>query len=48
MKDIKIFVKETKNNNTVVNATKISQKMKTINWLSIKKDIIEWKKKHLF
>ena len=28
----------------VVNATKISQKTKKINWLSIKKNIIKWKK----
>ena len=29
-----------KNNNMVVNVTKISQKMKKINWLSIERNII--------
>ena len=28
----------------VVNATKISQKMKKINWLSTEKNIIEWER----
>ena len=28
----------------VMNFTKISQKMKKINWLSIEQNIIEWKK----
>ena len=28
----------------VVNVTKVSQKMRRINWLSIKKKIIEWEK----
>ena len=39
VKDIKIFLnkKKKKSNNMVVKVTKISQKMKEINWLSIKK-----------
>ena len=39
MKDIKIFLgkKKKKNDNMVVNVTKISQKIKIINWLSIEK-----------
>ena len=39
MKDIKIFLKRKmkKSNNMVVIVTKISQKMKKVNWLSIKK-----------
>ena len=43
VKDIKIFIKKEKkkSNNMVVNVTKISQKMKKINWLSIEKNIIE-------
>ena len=41
--DIKIFLKKKKkkSNNMVVNVTKISQKIKKINWLSIGKNIIE-------
>ena len=40
-KDIKIFQKkQTKNStNMVVNVTRISQKMKKVNWLSIEKNI---------
>ena len=43
VKDIKIFLKKKKkrSNNVVVNFTKISQKIKKINWLSIEKNIIE-------
>ena len=44
VKDIKIFLKrkKKKSDNMTVNFTKISQKMKEINWLSIeKKNIIE-------
>ena len=43
MKDIKIFLKKKKkkSNNMFLNVTKISQKMKTISWLSIEKNIIE-------
>ena len=39
MKDIKIFLKKKKkkSNNMVVNVTKLSQKMKKINWLCIEK-----------
>ena len=40
MKDIKIFLKKEekeKNNNVVVNATKVSQKLKNKNLLSIEK-----------
>ena len=39
VKDIKIFLnkKKKKSNNMVVKVTKISQKRKEINWLSIKK-----------
>ena len=46
MKDIKIFLKKKKkkSDNMVVNATKISQKMKKINWLSTEKNIIEWER----
>ena len=46
MKDIKIFLKKKKkkSNNMFLNVTKISQKMKTISWLSIEKNIIEWEK----
>ena len=33
--------KRKRSNNMVVNVTKISQKMKKINWLSIEKNIIE-------
>ena len=42
-KDIKIFRKEKKKKsyNMVANVTKISQKMKKINWLSIEENIIE-------
>ena len=32
---------EKESNNTVVNVTKISQKIKKINWLSIEKNIME-------
>ena len=43
VKDIKIFLKKKKkkSNNMVVNVTKISQKMKKINWLSTEKNIIQ-------
>ena len=43
MKDIKVFLKKKKKkvDNIVVNVTKIFQKMKKINWLSIEKDIIK-------
>ena len=43
VKDIKIFIKieKKKNNNMVVNVTKISQKMKNKTLLSIEKSIIE-------
>ena len=43
VKDIKIFLKKKKkrSTNVVVNFTKISQKIKKINWLSIEKNIIE-------
>ena len=43
MKDIKIFLKKEKkkSNNMVMKATKISQKMKKINWLSIEQNVIE-------
>ena len=39
MKDIKIFLKKKKkkSNNMVINVTKISQKMKSINWLRTEK-----------
>ena len=32
--------------NMVINVTKISQKMKKINWLSIEKNILKNEKKH--
>ena len=42
VKDIKIFLKKKKKiNDMVVNVTKIFQKMKKINWLSIEKYIIK-------
>ena len=44
VKDIKIFLnkkKKKKNDNMVVNVTKIFQKIKKINWLSIEKTIME-------
>ena len=43
VKDIKNFLKKQKkkSNNMVVNVTKISQKMKKINWLSTEKNIIQ-------
>ena len=43
VKDTKIFLKKKKikSNNMVANITKISQKMKKINWLSIEKNIIK-------
>ena len=43
MKDIKIFLKKKKKKSSkmVMNITKISQKMKKIDWLSIEKNIIE-------
>ena len=43
VEDIKIFLKKKKkiSNNMVVNVTKISQKIKNINWLRIEKNIIE-------
>ena len=47
LKDIKIFLKKKKkkSNNMVENVTKISQKIKKINWLSIEK-ILQNEKKH--
>ena len=46
VKNIKIFLKKKKKkeSNMIVNVTKISQKMKKINWLSIEKKIIELEK----
>ena len=46
VKNIKIFLKKKKkkSDNMVVNVKKISQKMKNLNWLSIEKNITEWKK----
>ena len=45
MEDIKIFPNKKKNNNSiVVHITRISQKMKKINWLSIEKKITEQEK----
>ena len=45
VKDIKIFLKRKKKRDSmVVNVTKISQKMKKINWLSIEKNIMELEK----
>ena len=46
-KDIKIFQKkQTKNSaNMVVNVTRISQKMKKVNWLSIEKNITKREEK---
>ena len=43
VKDTKIFLKKKKikSNNMVANITKISQRMKKINWLSIEKNIIK-------
>ena len=43
LKDIKMFLKKKKkkSDNMVVNVTKISQKMEKVNWLSIKKNVIE-------
>ena len=43
MKDIKVFLKKKKkkSDNIVINVTKIFQKMKKINWLSIEKVIIK-------
>ena len=45
-RDIKIFLKKKKkrSNDMAVNVTKISQKMKKINWLSIEKNITESEK----
>ena len=42
-KDIKIFLKNKKNksDNMIVKVTKVSQKMKAINWLSLEKNIIK-------
>ena len=49
VKDIKIFLKKKKkkSNNMVVNVTKISQKMKKINWLSIEKKCCRTRKNAL-
>ena len=46
MKDIKIFLekKKKKGNSKVKNVTRISQKMKKIDWLSTEKNIIKCKK----
>ena len=46
VRDIKIFLKKKKKkiDNMVVNATKIFQKMKKINWLSIEQNIIKCEK----
>ena len=43
VEDTKILLKKKrkKSDNMVLKATKISQKMKKINWLSIEKNIIE-------
>ena len=45
-RDIKIFLKKKKkrSNDMAVNVTKISQKMKKINWLSIEKNITKSEK----
>ena len=47
LKDIKIFLKKKKkkSNNMVKNVTKISQKIKKVNWLSVEK-ILQNEKKH--
>ena len=46
VKDIKAFLKnkKKKSKNMVLNVTKISQKMKKIDWLSTEKSNIEWEK----
>ena len=46
LKDIKMFLKKKKkkSDNMVVNVTKISQKMKKIDWLSIEKSILKQEK----
>ena len=43
LKDIKMFLKKKKkkSNNIIMNVTKIFQKTKKINWLSIEKIIME-------
>ena len=40
-KDIKVFLKRRKRDNLVVNDTNIYQKMKSKDWLSIEKDIMQ-------
>ena len=41
VKDIKVFLKRRKRDNLVVNDTNIYQKMKSKDWLSIEKDIMQ-------
>ena len=41
VKDIKVFLKRRKRDNWVVNDTNIYQKMKSKDWLSIEKDIMQ-------
>ena len=50
LRDIKIFLKKKKKkiDNMFANATKIFQKMKKINWLSIEQNIIKCEKKTLY
>ena len=49
MKDVKIFLKNNKkkSDNTVVNVTQTSQKMKKINWLNVEKKYYKMRKKRL-
>ena len=41
VKDIKVFLKRRKRDNLVVNDKNIYQKMKSKDWLSIEKDIMQ-------
>ena len=41
VKDIKVFLKRRKRDNLAVNDTNIYQKMKSKDWLSIEKDIMQ-------
>ena len=41
VKDIKVFLKRRKRDNLVANDTNIYQKMKSKDWLSIEKDIMQ-------
>ena len=41
VKDIKVFLKRRKRDSLVVNDTNIYQKMKSKDWLSIEKDIMQ-------